>query len=367
VSVISIRNLEKRYEDEVILTNVNADIEAGEVISIIGPSGAGKSTFLRAINHLDPPTSGEIYFDGELITPQNKVAVRRRMGMVFQDFGLFSHMTALENVVAGPIRLLKMPKAEAEQRGTELLDQVGLGHRTTYYPYQLSGGQQQRVAIARCLAMNPEVILFDEPTSALDPTMTGEVLSVIRSLTRSGLTMLVVTQEMDFARSVSSRVFYMDEHGIYEEGPPDLIFTNPTREKTKAFIHQITSYNFEVESDRFDFVAMLHGIESFCFGNGFDKALANRIQLVAEELMINLVIPRFGSANLNLSVAQDTGSAELRVSYPGPPVDALSDAADDLSAVLVRNAAQEVSHYYVADQNILELKISGTDSTEESS
>jgi len=357
MALISIRDLEKRFGDEVIFSGVNTEIEKGEIVSIIGPSGTGKSTFLRAINHLDPPTGGEVHFDGERITSKNLQTVRRRMGMVFQYFGLFSHLNALDNVTVGPIKLLKTPKAEAQRRATELLEQVGLGDRTTYYPKQLSGGQKQRVAIARCLAMEPEVILFDEPTSALDPTMTGEVMSVIRSLTKSGLTMLVVTHEMDFARQLSSRVLYMDEGGIHEEGTPDFIFNNPSKERTRAFIHQITSYNFVADSHRFDFVAMLNGIEHFCFRNGFDKDLANRLQLVAEELMINLVMPRFGAAALTLRVAQDTGAAELTISYPGPPVNAITDGADELSAMLVTNAAKSITHNHAAGTNTLTLTI----------
>jgi len=355
MSVISIRGLEKRYDDNLILSDVNAEVEKGEVISIIGPSGTGKSTFLRAINHLDPPTGGEVYFDGELITPKNVDAIRRRMGMVFQNFGLFSHLNVLSNITTGPIKLLKTPQVEAERRAMELLEQVGLGQRADFFPSQLSGGQKQRVAIARCLAMDPEVILFDEPTSALDPTMISEVMSVIRSLARSGQTMIVVTHELDFARHVSSRVFYMDEGGIYEEGTPEQIFGNPTKPKTQAFIHKIRSFSFVADGPGYDFAAMLGGIEQFCFRNGFDRELSNRLQLVTEELLVNLVMPKFGAADLNLSVAQDTGTAELTVSYPGPPVDAVAEADDELSQMLVTNAAQSITHDYLDGRNVLTL------------
>jgi len=357
MSVLSIRNLEKRFGDNVILSDVSTEIDQGEVISIIGPSGTGKSTFLRAINHLDPPTGGEVHFNGEPITPKNVDAIRQRMGMVFQNFGLFSHLDVLANVTAGPIRLLKTPKTDAERRAKELLEQVGLGHRAEFYPRQLSGGQKQRVAIARCLAMNPEVILFDEPTSALDPTMVSEVMSVIRNLAQAGQTMLVVTHEMDFARQVSSRVFYMDEGGIHEEGSPELIFANPSKEKTRAFIHRIKSYSFEADAKAFDFVEMLSGVEQFCYRNGFDKALANRLQLIAEELMINLVMPKFRAAKLVLSVAQATGAAELTITYPGGSVNAVSDAEDELSATMVRNAAKSITHNHAAGTNTLTLTI----------
>ncbi len=202
MSIISVKNLEKRFGNNIILQNVSAEIEKGEVISIIGPSGTGKSTFLRAINFLDPPTGGEVYFGGERITKKNMDAIRLKMGMVFQSFGLFSHLDVMGNLTAGPVRLLKTSKKEAEEKAADLLKTVGLSERARYMPGQLSGGQKQRVAIARCLAMSPEVILFDEPTSALDPTMVGEVMAVMRNLAKSGMTMLVVTHEMDFARHI---------------------------------------------------------------------------------------------------------------------------------------------------------------------
>ncbi|MDR0857617.1 MAG: amino acid ABC transporter ATP-binding protein, partial [Oscillospiraceae bacterium] len=220
MSVISVKNLTKAYGENVILSNISTEISKGEVISIIGPSGTGKSTLLRALNMLDPPTSGEIIFNGVNLCEKRADidAARKKMGMVFQNFGLFGHMTVIENICAAPIKLLKKSKAEAIQKAEELLKTVGLSERAGHYPHQLSGGQKQRVAIARCLAMEPEVILFDEPTSALDPTMVGEVMAVIRKLAADGMTMLIVTHEMSFARSVSNRIFYMDEGIIYEDG-----------------------------------------------------------------------------------------------------------------------------------------------------
>jgi len=355
MSVLSIRGLEKRFGDNVILSGVDAEVEPGEVISIIGPSGTGKSTFLRAINHLSPPTAGEVHFDGELITSKNVDAIRRRMGMVFQNFGLYSHLDVLSNVTNGPVRLLKTPKAVAERRAMELLEQVGMRERADFYPSQLSGGQKQRVAIARCLAMDPEVILFDEPTSALDPTMIAEVMSVIRGLARSGQTMIVVTHELDFAKHVSSRVLYMDEGGIYEEGPPEQIFVNPGKPKTKAFIHKVRSFTFTANSPGFDFAELLNGIEQFCYRNGFDKQLSGRLQLVTEELMLNLIVPRFGAAELTATVAQDTGTAELTVTYPGPSVDAVAQASDELAQALIENATTGVTHTYQDGMNTLTI------------
>ncbi|MBP3737409.1 MAG: amino acid ABC transporter ATP-binding protein, partial [Lachnospiraceae bacterium] len=218
--MIELVHLEKKYPNSTPLADVNAVIHDGDVISIIGPSGTGKSTLLRCINLLDKPTGGKIIFDGDEITAPGYPAeeARRRMGMVFQSFNLFGHLTVIENLMIAPMDILHKSKQEAYDTGVQLLKRVGLAGRELRYPDQLSGGQKQRVAIARTLAMDPEVILLDEPTSALDPAMVGEVQAVIRDLAQSGKTMLIVTHEMNFARAICNRVFFMDEGGIYEDG-----------------------------------------------------------------------------------------------------------------------------------------------------
>lgn len=354
MSIISVKNLEKSFGNVCILKNVNAEIEKGEVISIIGPSGTGKSTLLRAMNFLDPPTGGEVYFDGERLTKKNMDSARRRMGMVFQSFGLFSHLDVMGNLTAGQIKLLKISKLEAEKRAMELLKTVGLAERAKYFPHQLSGGQKQRVAIARCLAMSPEVILFDEPTSALDPTMVSEVMAVMRSLAKSGMTMLVVTHEMDFARDVSNRVFYMDEGGIYEEGSPSEIFNKPRKPKTQAFIYNIRSYNYEVLSRDFDYVEMLSGVETFCFRHAIDKKTSNRLRLITEELIINIITPIAGACSLNLNYSEKLNSYELSVAYGGKKLDALKESEyesdssmDNLSVMMVKNSAKTIKYEYI--------------------
>ena len=353
MSIISVKNLSKRYENNIILQNVNADIEKGEVISIIGPSGTGKSTFLRALNYLDPPTDGEVFFDNEKITKKNIDSIRCKMGMVFQNFGLFSHLDVISNLTAGPVKLLKMPKKAAEEKAAELLKTVGLSERARFLPRQLSGGQKQRVAIARCLAMSPEVILFDEPTSALDPTMVSEVMAVMRNLAKSGMTMIVVTHEMDFARDVSNRVFYMDEGGIYEEGTPKDIFEKPKRAKTQSFIFNIRSFSYDVKNRDFDFVEMMGGIENFCFRHAIDKKTTNKLQLLAEELIINIVTPIYGSCFLNMSFSEKLGTYELCVSYMGEKSDALEETNDELAAKLVRNSAKTLRHDYADGKNTI--------------
>jgi polar amino acid transport system ATP-binding protein len=357
MGIISVKNLGKSFGSLCVLHNVSADVEKGEVVSIIGPSGSGKSTLLRAINFLDPPTEGDVFFDGEKLAKKNIDAARRRMGMVFQSFGLFSHLDVMGNLTAGPVRLLGTPKKEAEGNAAAILKMVGLSERADFMPRQLSGGQQQRVAIARCLAMSPEAILFDEPTSALDPTMVSEVMAVMRNLAKSGMTMLVVTHEMDFARDVSDRVFYMDEGGIYEEGSPEGIFSNPQKPKTREFIYNIHSFAYVAANRNFDYAEMLGGIENFCFRHAIGKKAANRLRLLAEELVINIIAPRYGACSLNMSFSEKLGTYELSVSYAGEKSNALEGPEDELSARLVRNCAKELRHEYMDGQNTIRATI----------
>lgn len=240
--IIKTEKLSKCFKGKIhALNNVDAEIERGEVVVIIGPSGSGKSTFLRSLNRLEEPTGGHIYFEGtDIMDPKVDINVmRRKMGMVFQQFNLFPHMTVLKNMTLGPIKLLKKSKEEAESKALELLERVGLKDRANAYPAQLSGGQKQRVAIVRALCMNPDVMLFDEPTSALDPEMVGEVLDVMKQLAGEGMTMVVVTHEMGFARDVADRVIFMCDGSIEEQGLPEAIFSNPKGERTKQFLQSI--------------------------------------------------------------------------------------------------------------------------------
>ena len=239
--MISVRHLQKSFNGVTVLKDVTAEIGRGEVISIIGPSGTGKSTFLRCLNRLEPPDGGSIVVNGvDVTSPKADLAsVRRRMGMVFQGFNLFGNLTALGNVMAAQCDILGIAKAAAKKKAMEILDRVGLANKADALPDELSGGQKQRVAIARALAMDPEILLFDEPTSALDPTMVGEVLAVIKDLAKTGMTMLIVTHEMGFARDVSTRVFYMDQGVVYEDGAPTEVFTAPQKPRTIEFIGQV--------------------------------------------------------------------------------------------------------------------------------
>jgi polar amino acid transport system ATP-binding protein len=291
-----------------------------------------------------------VYFDGELITRRNMDRIRRKIGMVFQNFGLYSHLTVTDNLTAAPIKLLKKSKEEARTRAAELLRTVGLTERADHFPNQLSGGQKQRVAIARCLAMEPEIILFDEPTSALDPTMVGEVTAVIRSLARSGMTMIIVTHEMQFAKEVSNRIFYMDEGGIYEEGTPDVIFGNPQREKTKEFIFKIRNYNFEVKSKHFDNVRLLSEIDEFSFRHGMDGKTSEKIRLIAEETAINIAGNALDAFTINISFSEQLGSYTVMLKYAGD-MNILDTAEDDISVMMIKKAADKTEFETNTDEN----------------
>jgi polar amino acid transport system substrate-binding protein len=268
--LLRITHLKKSYGALDVLCDITTEVHRGEVISIIGPSGTGKSTFLRCLNLLEQPTSGSIVVDGEDILTKGYPVnmLRQKMGMVFQSFNLFEHKTVLENVIFAPCQLRHEPEEEARKEGLALLRKVGLAEKADVYPSSLSGGQKQRVAIARALAMKPDVILFDEPTSALDPTMVGEVLSVIRQLAKEGMTMLIVTHEMKFAHDVSTRIFFMYDGYIHEDGSPDQIFESPVHSATKAFIQRIRKEVFEIGGPDFDFLGMHSAMGAFCHKYG---------------------------------------------------------------------------------------------------
>lgn len=239
--MIRVKALSKAYGDLQVLKSIDAHIKQQEVVCIIGPSGSGKSTFLRCLNLLEEPTSGEVLVDGiNIMDKQTNInSIRQKVGMVFQQFNLFPHKTALENITMGLLKIKKYSKAEADEKGKALLGRVGLTEKANVYPRNLSGGQQQRVAIARALAMEPDIMLFDEPTSALDPEMVGEVLQVMKSLATDGMTMVIVTHEMGFAKEAADRILFMDQGGIIEEGSPEELFLNTKQDRTREFLKKV--------------------------------------------------------------------------------------------------------------------------------
>ena len=320
MSLIEIRDLKKEYGSVSPLKGVNADIEEGEVISIIGPSGTGKSTLLRCINRLETPTSGTVTVDGvNVCDPSADLPkVRRIMGMVFQSFNLFPHKMAVENIMIPQQSLLGKSPKDAFSEAMEQLARVGLADKARHYPDELSGGQKQRVAIARALAMHPKILLFDEPTSALDPTMVSEVLSVIRALAGTGLTMLIVTHEMRLAKNVSDRIFFMNEGGICEEGPPEQIFENPLREATRNFIFRIRNWNYKLSPTEQDFPAMMASLEKFCKDQFLGRRQADNCQLAVEELASSVLLPAInrtkqGSFSLTLQAGEEGTNRQLTI------------------------------------------------------
>lgn len=370
--MISIEHLSKHYGPLVVLKDVNLEIRKGEVISIIGPSGTGKSTLLRCLNLLEMPTSGSIRVDGiDLLNKKTNVpAMRQRMSMVFQSFNLFNHLSVLENLTLGPRKLKRVPSAEARSRAMELLRLVGLAEKADNYPDELSGGQKQRVAIARCLAMEPEIILFDEPTSALDPTMVREVLSVIRRLAKNGMTMAIVTHEMDFARDVSNRVLYMDEGVIYEEGPPEQIFDSPQKERTRAFIHRIRSFTCHVSSPDYDLYAIQAQIEAFCEKQILPRETRDNLLLVVEEVL-QIYRPQLASITLDMTISYSEKQERLAVvilstGEPGNPLETVH-LSDELGLMLIRGLTRNVDYRRVGDRNRLEFEIIDRQQTHERS
>ena len=346
--MIRIEHLKKEYPNVTPLKDVSVEIHDGDVISVIGPSGTGKSTLLRCINQLEKPTSGKVWVDGVEITDKkcdiNKV--RQKMGMVFQSFNLFGHLTVIENIMLSPMDLLGKSKQEAYDEGMSLLRTVGLAEKALNYPDELSGGQKQRIAIARTLAMDPDVILLDEPTSALDPTMVGEVQAVIRDLSKTGKTMMIVTHEMNFARAISNRIFYMDEGGIYEDGTPEQIFEHPQKENTRRFIKKLKVLELNIESKDYDFLSMAGQIEAYCNKNQIASKTASRIQLVFEEtaqMLVNLLEnPRIQAV---CEYSETTESAEWTVSYSGARFDVTGEG-DGLALSVIRGMTERISYQY---------------------
>ena len=355
MALIRIEHLRKEYTNDVVpLKDVNVEIHKGDVISVIGPSGTGKSTLIRCINLLDKPTSGKIFVDGEEITAKGVDAarIRRKMGMVFQHFNLFSHMTVIENVMAAPMDLLGKTKQEAYDKGMELLRKVGLADKALNYPDSMSGGQKQRVAIARALAMEPEIILFDEPTSALDPTMIGEVQSVIRDLARQGTTMIIVTHEMKFAREVCNRVFYMDQGGIYEDGSPEQIFDNPKKERTRQFIRHLKVFEYSITNKDFDFIGLNTQIEEFGRKHRISQRAIYNIQAFVEEMCVQIILPQMKAPlemNITIEYSEEKDDSDVVIRYSGESFDP-TKTENTLSLVLAQKVTDEFTYSFEAEQ-----------------
>ena len=351
MSLIQIEHLRKEYPDAIPLKDVNTEINQGEVISIIGSSGTGKSTLLRCMNRLETPTSGSIIINGNDICSANAdlCELRRNMGMVFQSFNLFPHKMVAENIMMPQIDLLGISAKEAFDEAMIQLKKVGLEGKARSFPDELSGGQKQRVAIARALAMHPKVMLFDEPTSALDPTMVSEVLSVIRDLSGTGLTMMIVTHEMRLARYVSSRIFYMDDGIIYEEGTPEEIFENPQKERTRDFIFRIKNWERKILPGDVDMYELLGSLETFCHRQFMDIKSADRLRLIIEEMVTGVIAPALEKTPagedryvvLMLSIGEEGMHMKLEVESCG--LRDVFENADMISMKLINNMTRKIT------------------------
>jgi len=348
--MIKISHLTKEYENITPLNDLNVEIHEGDVISIIGPSGCGKSTLLRCINLLEKPTSGEIILDGENILDSNTnvSSIRKKVGMVFQSYNLFNHLNVIENIMKPQIDILGKSKQEAYDYSLVLLKKVGLASKKFNYPNELSGGQKQRISICRTLAMDPEIILFDEPTSALDPTMVDEVKSVIEDLSKEGKTMLIVTHEMSFAKSICNRVFYMDEGVVYEDGTPEEIFENPKKTKTIRFINQLKVLELKIDNKDFDFQSMVYKIDEYCYKNQLTKKCSILINTAFEELCKQIISPRLHENDEMFVVIEynkKSDSISMIVKYTVPEFDPM-DSDNKIAIKLFNNAINKYSYIY---------------------
>ncbi len=342
--MIKVEHLVKTYDNGLtVLKDINCTVNKGDVISIIGPSGTGKSTFLNCINLLEQPSSGHIYIQGEdILDPKcNVPKLRQKMGMVFQNFNLFEHLTIMENLTLGQIKLLGRTPEQAREKGHELLKMVGLAEKADAMPSQLSGGQKQRVAIARTLSMDPEIILFDEPTSALDPTMVSEVLSVIRTLAQMGITMLVVTHEMNFARDVSNRIFYMDKGYIWEDGTPEQIFEHPKTNEARVFINRIRGLHFDIESKDYDLYKFNSMIEQFGAKYFFSEERITSLLHVVEETLTILDCDK--GISIDMEYSEKEGGLSVKVLQKNINASILkNEEIDEIALAIIQGSCNSI-------------------------
>ena len=355
MSLIDVKGLSKSFGSLQVLQNVNLSVEEGEKIAIIGGSGCGKSVFLRSLELLEVPDSGQVFIDGEEITAKHADVnkIRRKMGMVYQKFYLFSHMNVMDNLCLAPVKLAGMSRADAEAHAMDWLAKVGLTSKAHSMPANLSGGQQQRIAICRSLMMNPKVLLFDEPTSALDPTMVGEVLAMIRMLTKHNMTMLIVTHEMNFAREVADRVLFFADKGIYEQGTPQEIFDAPKGEKTIAFIRKLKYFGYEVTDRDFDLLEMQGGIRNFAEKYGLGSRLAYRLELCSDELIHEMISGCYAENDpvkigLDISYSEADGSTVINLTSAGKEFNPFTVEDDDvhLGVSMLKNTAKNIAYSF---------------------
>ena len=358
--MISIKNLKKSYGQSLILDGVNLDIPKGSATVIIGGSGCGKSTLLRCINRLETPDSGQILIDGEDILAKNAdvAAIRQKMGMVYQHFNLFSHLNVMENIILAPTKVRKLSQKQAMEEAEHLLELVGMETRRFQMPSQLSGGQKQRVAIARAMAMHPEILLFDEPTSALDPTMVEEVESVIRRLVVSGMTCVIVTHEMRFARNIASQVVFLAEKGVYEKGTAQAVFDTPSRSLTRQFLYRARMLERELTGADADVYSLSSEIRAFAAPYGFGLRPSRALDYIGDELLLPILRSNPAEKIQFRFIADENGLDHTAlISFPGLEGDPLEHPAiDELNIRLLKGFTRDIQSQYNGD-GAREIKI----------
>lgn len=345
--MIRVENLKKEYGKRTVFSDIDLTVNDGEVVGIIGPSGTGKSVLLRCMIMLEKPTDGKIFLDNEEITSPdcNIDDVHKRIGLVFQNFNLFSSMSAVENVMSGLVHLNGMHPQDACEKAIKLLKMVGLADKAFKYPNKLSGGEKQRVAIARTLALDPEIILMDEPTSSLDPIMSGEVGVVIRLLKAQGHTMVITTHEMELIREVCTRVVFLYNGQVWEEGTPDKIFDNADREETRVFVQALRVLSFDVRSDDFDFIGMQTKIADFAYRNGVPDTIKNKLLSITEEFVQMIIVQSGGGNKMNMSFAYNNKEECMDgiINFSGPVLDP-DDPLYFFSWPIIQMRADEISN-----------------------
>ncbi len=364
--MIEIRNLTKTYGNLVVFDNLNLTIEKGECVAVIGPSGVGKSSLLRLITLLEKPNQGNILINGIDITKNNINInkIREKMGMVYQEFHLFSHLNVIDNITLALLKVKKEKKEIARIKAMKKLELVSLVNKAESFPDQLSGGQKQRVAIARSLVMEPDIMFFDEPTSALDPKMTSEVLSILKKLINKGMTILLSTHEMSFAKEVADRILYIDDANIYEEGTPKDIFENPKREKTKNFIRNLNIFSYQIHSKSFDFVEMMADIQDYCHRHNLDKSEAYHIQIAIEELTMEILAKHYIDAlpNIEFFIEYNSDLTEITINYNYSginynPFAITPDYEKNIGMFLLTKILKTTDHQYTNNTNMLIIKL----------
>ena len=352
--MIEFKNIVKKYNNVMSLTNVNCTISDGEVISLIGPAGAGKSTFIRLINLLEKPTSGEIYIDNKNILSKeiDLMSLRKRVGIVFSRFNLFNHLSVIENIMKAQIDILNKMKEEAYKESIRLLDLVSLVDKKYESVDKLKSGEKQRVALVRALAMNPDILLLDEPTSALDPTMIPDIEAIIHDLKKSGKTIIVATRNMNFAKNISTRVFYIDENTVYEEGTPDEIFLTPKKPKTKQFINSLKILTLDIDSPTCDFWLLGAEIDKYCIKNHISSKGSSRLKLAFEELVIEIIMSKLKNITPKIHIAIEYSNInetlKMKVKYNGEKFDP-KDTENVLSYNVLRTTVNDIEYKNIND------------------